>query len=248
MAHHSSPNTSLILASASPRRRELLALTGLPFEVRVAGIPETPQSGEAPVGYVRRVAREKAMALTPGLVSDRPVEQHDRRGEIIIAADTEVVIDGEILGKPGSAAEAAAMLTKLRGRTHEVLSAVSMIDLRNGELQEEFCCSEVPMRDYSEGELADYVATGDPLDKAGAYAIQHSGFHPVENFSHCYASVMGLPLCHLTRALRRFGVEPLVDVPAACQQFNNYQCPIYKEILEPETPSHKDSKTQIFSW
>ncbi len=220
---------SLILASASPRRRELLALIGLPFEMRAAGIPETPQVNETPVGYVGRVAREKAMALTPG---PSPVEQHDRRGEIIIAADTEVVIDGEILGKPRSAEEARAMLVKLRGRTHEVISAIAVFGRRSGELQEELCRSEAPMRNYSDEELAEYVATGDPMDKAGAYAIQHNGFRPVENFDHCYASVMGLPLCHLTRALRRFGVEPEADVPAACQQFNNYQCPVYREILE----------------
>jgi len=226
---------SLILASASPRRRELLALTGLPFDARAAGIDETPQTGEAPVEYVRRAAREKAQAITN---SQFPIANKvNSNRELVIAADTEVVIDGEILGKPRSADEATAMLVKLRGRRHEVISAIAVVDARSGELHEELCRSEVPMRNYSDAELASYVATGDPLDKAGAYAIQHNGFRPVENFSHCYASVMGLPLCHLARALHQFGVEPPADVPAACQQFNNYQCPVYQEILEiRETP------------
>jgi MAF protein len=222
--------SSLILASASPRRRELLALTGLPFDARAAGIDETPQTGETPVEYVGRVAREKAQAITNYQL---PIANNiNSNWELVIAADTEVVIDGEILGKPRSAEEATAMLVKLRGRTHEVISAIAVVDVRSGELHEELCRSEVPMRNYSDAELAEYVATGDPLDKAGAYAIQHNGFRPVENFAHCYASVMGLPLCHLTRALRRFGVEPeTTDVPAACQQFNNYQCLVYREIL-----------------
>lgn len=229
---------SLLLASASPRRRELLALAGLPFDVRAAGIDETPQTGEGPVEYVRRVAKEKAQAVQ-SQISTRSVQSLDHeirdwtlRVEIVVAADTEVVIEGEILGKPRSADEATAMLVKLRGRTHEVISAIAVVDVRSGELREELCRSEVPMRNYSDKELAEYVATGDPLDKAGAYAIQHNGFRPVENFSHCYASVMGLPLCHLVRALRQFGVEPPADVPAACQQFNNYQCPVFQEILE----------------
>lgn len=220
---------SLILASASPRRRELLALTGLPFDTRAAGIDETPQPGETPVEYVRRVAREKAQAITNYHL---PIaDKVNSNWELVIAADTEVVIDGEILGKPRSAEEATAMLVKLRGRTHEVISAIAVVDARSGELREELCRSEVPMRNYSDKELAEYVATGDPLDKAGAYAIQHNGFRPVENFSHCHASVMGLPLCHLTRALRGFGLEPQADVPSACQQFNDYQCPVYQEIL-----------------
>jgi MAF protein len=222
----------LILASASPRRRELLALTGLPFDVRAAGIDETPQPGEAAVDYVRRVAREKALEITTQSVQLPIANNENSYWLLVIAADTEVVIAGEILGKPRSAEEATAMLVKLRGRRHEVISAIAVVDTRSGELHEELCRSEVPMRDYSDAELAEYVATGDPLDKAGAYAIQHNGFRPVENFSHCYASVMGLPLCHLARVLRQFGLEPEADVPAACQKFNNYQCPVYREILE----------------
>jgi MAF protein len=223
--------STLILASSSPRRRELLSLIGLPFEVRVSGIDETPRDGETPVEYVRRVAREKAVATAP----PAPLLRDNTAGEggksVVIAADTEVVIDGEILGKPRTADEATAMLAKLRGRTHEVISAVAVLDSQTGQLREDVCRSGVPMRDYSDEEIAVYVASGDPMDKAGAYAIQHDGFHPVENFSHCYASVMGLPLCHLTRTLRQFGIEPAADVPSVCQQFNGYQCPVYRDVL-----------------
>ena len=221
---------SLILASASPRRRELLGLLGLPFEVRVAGIDETPRDGESAEAYVRRVAREKAEAVTP---PPAPSLRNNAAGEesLVIAADTEVVVDGEILGKPYNAVEARTMLTRLRGRTHNVLSAITIIDPGSRTRVEALCCSRVPMRNYSDVELAAYAESGDPLDKAGGYAIQHEEFHPVESFNHCYASVMGLPLCHLARALRAFGIEPKADVPTACQRFNHYQCSVYREIL-----------------
>ncbi|MBM4425539.1 MAG: septum formation protein Maf [Chloroflexi bacterium] len=220
-------SAALLLASASPRRRELLALIGLPFESRAAGIDETPRPDEAAVDYVQRLAREKAEQISKPTFQTATGE--GRR--VVVAADTEVVIDGEILGKPKDAADAAQMLRRLRGRTHEVVSAVAALDARSGALREEVCRSSVPMRAYSDDEIAAYVADGDPMDKAGAYAIQHDGFHPVENFSHCFASVMGLPLCHLTRALRQFGLAPPADVPAACQRFNRYFCPVYSEIL-----------------
>ncbi len=253
---------SFILASASPRRRELLALLGLPLKVQVAGVVETPQAGETPLIYVKRVAREKAEAVARE-VALTPSPSPAGRGELVIAADTEVVLDGEILGKPRDAAEATKMLTRLRGRTHEVISAIAILDLgrlqggataiveagdalwnapaheeqpaaRGSSLHEDVCRSPAPMRNYSAGEIADYVASGDPLDKAGAYAIQHAGFHPVENFSHCYAGVMGLPLCHLTRTLRQLGVEPPANVPMACRQFTQYRCPVYQKILSNE--------------
>jgi len=218
-------SSTIILASSSPRRRELLSLFEIPFEVRPAHIDETPRPNEPPQEYVQRLAREKAEKSQ----TSNPKSQ--KGSGIVITADTTVTIDDEIIGKPGDAAEAVAMLKKLRGRTHQVCTAITLINLETGEAIHEFCSSDVPMRNYSDEEMDAYVASGDPLDKAGAYAIQHNGFHPVENFSQCYASVMGLPLCHLTRALRKFKVELSVDVPSKCQQFNNYRCPIYGEIL-----------------
>lgn len=215
----------LFLASASPRRRQLLGLLGLPFEVQAAGVAERAGQGEAPETYVRRVAGAKAEAVAAGLP---PAAGR----QLIIAADTEVVLDDQIMGKPGGAAEAGAMLARLRGRTHEVLSAVVVLDAASGLRTDILCRSVVPVRNYSAAELAAYVASGDPFDKAGGYAIQHAGFHPVEGFAHCYASVMGLPLCHLSLALRQLSVRVPVDVPAACQGFNHYQCPVYAGILD----------------
>ncbi|MBI4630376.1 MAG: septum formation protein Maf, partial [Chloroflexi bacterium] len=217
-----------ILASSSPRRRELLSLFEIPFEVRPAHIDETPRPNEPPKEYVQRLAREKAESLITNYKLQNDVKSN---WELVIAADTTVTIDNEIIGKPGDAVEAVEMLKKLRGRTHQVCTAITVSNLETGESIHELCSSDVPMRNFSDEEMGAYVASGDPLDKAGGYAIQHNGFHPVENFSHCYASVMGLPLCHLTRALRKFKVELSVDVPSKCQQFNNYQCPVYREIL-----------------
>jgi len=222
-------SSTIILASSSPRRRELLSLFEIPFEVRPAHVDETPRPNEPPKEYVQRLAREKAESLIINLQSRETIK--DQRLMIVIAADTTVTIDNEIIGKPGDAAEAVEMLKKLRGRTHQVCTAITISNLETGESIHELCSSDVPMRNYSDEEMDAYVASGDPLDKAGGYAIQHNGFHPVENFSHCYASVMGLPLCHLTRALRKFKVELSVDVPSKCQQFNNYRCPVYGEIL-----------------
>lgn len=221
---------TLILASASPRRRELLALLGLPFEVRVAGILETPGDGEAPLEYVSRVAQEKAETIT----NYKLPMTHDKTShrEIVIAADTEVIFEGQVLGKPKDANDACQMLARLRGRTHGVVSAVVVRDTQSGQTEEVVCQSDVPMRNYLDSELAAYVASGDPFDKAGGYAIQHDGFHPVETFEHCYASVMGLPLCHLTVALRRMRLHPPNDVALACQQFNHYPCPVHAEILK----------------
>lgn len=211
---------SLTLASASPRRRELLGLLGLPFAVKVAGIVEVPAATETPLEYVRRVASEKAQATSASLTAG-----------LVISADTEVIVDGQVLGKPGNAAEAEAMLEKLRGRTHEVVSVLVLRDVASGQAERVECHSPVPMRNYSNEEVAAYIASGDPFDKAGGYAIQHAGFHPVEGFVHCYASVMGLPLCHLALALRRQGVEPPVNVPEVCQTFNQYECPVFQSIL-----------------
>jgi len=212
---------SLILASQSPRRRQLLTLTGLDFRVVPAELDETPIQGESPREYVARLAREKV----------RWVREH-QVGDLIIAADTTVVYENQILGKPTSPADAEKMLWQLRGRIHQVYTGIAL--LNNGNLVQEVCGSDVPMRKYSEVEMHAYIETGDPLDKAGAYAIQHTHFHPVENFRGCFANVMGLPLCHLTRALRKFGSNPKTEVPVACQENIHYRCPVFDKILREE--------------
>ena len=210
---------TLVLASNSPRRRQLLALTGLPFLVSAADVDESVLENENPAEYVLRLAEKKARAI------------HADPHQIVLGSDTTVVEGSDILGKPAHEAEAAAMLTRLRGRTHQVYTGVALLRMSDGLLLKDLCVTDVPMRDYSDDEIRAYVATGDPLDKAGAYAIQHPEFHPVAGMNGCYASVMGLPLCHVTRMLRTMGIRTRSDVPEGCQRLLDYKCPVYEEIL-----------------
>ncbi len=213
---------ALILASNSPRRHQLLALTGLPFDVSVADVDETEFPNEQPADYVLRLAETKARAVKANTA------------QFVLAADTTVVDGSDILGKPKHDAEAVAMLTRLRGHTHQVYTGVALLRQSDGLLLKDLCITDVPMRDYSDEEIRAYVATGDPLDKAGAYAIQHPQFHPVAYMNGCYASVMGLPLCHMVRILREMGITPNADVPVNCQQLLEYECPVYEKILSGE--------------
>jgi septum formation protein len=214
----------LVLASNSPRRRQLLALTGWAFSVMPAEVDESQRPGEAPGDYVLRLARGKVRACAGQAEED----------ELILAADTAVVDGEEILGKPKDKAEAAKMLAALRGHSHQVCTGIALLRMKDKHLVTDLCVTEVPMRAYGDEEIAGYIATGDPLDKAGAYAIQHPKFQPVEKLSGCYASVMGLPLCHLVRSLSRFEVTPAADVPGNCQSALNYPCPISRAVLNGE--------------
>ncbi len=211
----------MVLASNSPRRRQLLALGGWPFEVHPADIDESQLPAELPQIYVMRLAETKARRVA----SFYP-------NYLLLAADTIVVDGSDILGKPASHIEAQSMLQRLRNHAHQVFTAIALLRPADGLLAADLCSTQVPMRNYTDGEISVYVDSGDPLDKAGAYAIQHSGFHPVESLSGCYASVMGLPICHLVRSLRLFGVTPRVDVPAACQKALDYHCPVFRTILD----------------
>ncbi|MBV6452602.1 MAG: Maf-like protein YhdE [Anaerolineales bacterium] len=214
--------TEIVLASNSPRRRQLLVQTGLNFTVSVADIDESVIANESPADYVLRLAETKARKIASGTKPDR----------IVLAADTTVVDGRDILGKPADAAEAFAMLTQLRGRTHQVYTGVALLRVSDNFLLTDLCVTDVPMRNYSDEEIRAYIATGDPFDKAGAYAIQHAEFHPVETLSGCFASVMGLPLCHVTRLLRKMDVNPSADVPMNCQKYLEYDCPVYEKILK----------------
>jgi MAF protein len=216
----------LVLASNSPRRRELLGLLGWPFRVAAASIDETPLPGEQAQDYVLRLARDKARA-----VAARVDAGSLGTNSLVLAADTTVVDGGVILGKPADELEAESMLRRLRGGTHQVYTALAALHTSDGMLLTELCATDVPMRTYSDEEIRDYIASGDPLDKAGAYAIQHAGFHPVVGLSGCFANVMGLPLCHLLRLLRRFGLEPEGDLPSACQAKIEYDCKVYPKIF-----------------
>ena len=211
----------LILASNSPRRKELIALAGLPFEILVANVDETPRANESPRNYVIRLAEEKARASSLRVDTS----------QVVLAADTTVVDADALLGKPADPSEAKRMLRQLRGRVHQVYTGIAALRVSDGHLVRDVCVTDVPMRDYSDAEIEAYVATGDPLDKAGAYAIQHADFQPVASMAGCFASVMGLPLCHVTRLLLQMDVLPSADVPAACQLFLKYECPVYKNIL-----------------
>ena len=214
----SSP-VNLILASNSPRRRQLIALTGWNFIVSVADVDESTRENESPAKYVLRLAETKARAVT--------AQPH----QVILAADTAVVDGPDILGKPKDDADAARMLTQLRGRTHQVYTGIALLRMSDGLLLKDIGVTDVPMRNYSDEEVRAYVATGDPLDKAGAYAIQHAQFSPVASMDGCYASVMGLPLCHVVRLMKKMGVEPSANVPVNCQTLLEYECPVFGSIL-----------------
>ncbi len=185
----------LHLASQSPRRRELLARLGLDFGVLDVEVPERREDGESPLDYVRRVAREKAGA---GLLRVAAVP-----GAVVLGADTEVVLDDEVFGKPRDADDAAAMLRRLSGRTHRVVSVVWAVSaVREAQA---VSVSEVAFGELSDAEVAAYVATGEPMGKAGAYAIQGGGEAFVRHLSGSYSGVMGLPLFETAGLLRGFG-------------------------------------------
>ncbi len=220
----------LYLASNSPRRKELLTLIKREYNLLPARVDETPFSDEDGINYVRRISASKALYARGMTVGDG----------VIIAADTTVIdrrADGKpvLLGKPTGPIEAAEMLHNLRGHVHQVLTAISLLSVGNESLLVDCCTTDVSMRNYTEREIQAYVATGDPLDKAGAYAIQHPGFHPVDKLAGCYANVMGLPLCHLTRSLTHLGIEPKVNVPQTCQAALGYDCSAYSKILSEKT-------------
>ncbi len=186
----------IYLASASPRRSELLRQIGVRFQVRPAEIAEEPREGESPEAYVTRLAAEKATAAAARLP----------RGDAhpVLAADTAVVLDGEVLGKPAAAAEAAAMLERLSGRTHRVLTAVAL--LHAGRTDTALAASEVRFRATTAAERRAYCRTGEPFDKAGGYAIQGRAAVFVEHLSGSYSGVVGLPLFETAVLLARCGL------------------------------------------
>jgi septum formation protein len=215
-----SDHPALMLASTSPRRQELMSLTGWNFHISPADVDETPLPEESPQAYVGRLAEAKARAATYEAGQDC----------LVIAADTTVAHHGRILGKPEDAEQAAEMLQSLRGGTHQVFTALAVWQPSANKMEWDLAATDVPMRDYSDEEIQTYIATGDPFDKAGSYAIQHPEFNPVETLCGCYANVVGLPLCHLARTLRKFGITPSINLPSACQKALSYQCTVFEYI------------------
>jgi septum formation protein len=182
----------VVLASQSPRRRQLLTLIGVPHEVRPADIDERYLPGEEPRAHAERLAREKAVAV------------HERDA-VVIGSDTIVVVDGDVLGKPNDADDAARMLRRLSGRSHVVMTAVAVA--WHGRVESEVEEAGVTFHPLSDAEIASYVRTGEPMDKAGAYGIQGYGATIVQRVDGDYFAVMGLPLQRLVRVLRRLGLR-----------------------------------------
>jgi septum formation protein len=195
----------LVLASASPRRRELLTQAGFTFEVHPAHIPEDPHPNEDPIAYVVRLAREKAEAVfrqlanqlgAPGLASET---WESKKSLVVLGADTTVTLDGQILGKPQDTADAARMLRLLSGRTHRVITGVAVVTAERTEVAAEV--TAVKFLTLSEEEIAAYIATGEPMDKAGAYAIQGRAARWIPRIEGDYFNVVGLPLALVSTLL-----------------------------------------------
>ncbi len=184
----------IILASASPRRVELLASAGIEFEVHPGDIPEDVLPGEAPEDHVVRLAREKARSVAERV-----------EGRFFIGADTVVVCDDEIMGKPKDGADAERMLWKLSGVPHEVITGFAIYDRERHDAVSGAVATQVFFKQLRDDEIHAYIATGCPFDKAGGYAIQGGAAHMVERIEGSYTNVVGLPLCEVVAALRTIG-------------------------------------------
>ena len=209
------------LASNSPRRRDMLEWTGWDFSSIPANVDETRMQNEPVRDYVLRLAETKCEVKMGEAVP----------GNFILAADTVVILDGQILGKPINADHAKSMLKSLCGRRHQVISGIAVRRTENREVLVDVCQSCVQMRDYSDDEIDAYVLSGDAMDKAGSYAIQNPEFNPVADFAGCFASVMGLPLCHLERMLMQFGDYQFTNLAGKCQRNLDYHCPIHQQVM-----------------
>ncbi len=217
--------TRFLLASQSPRRKELLGLSGYPFDVIAAQIDEASIDHPDPATNVLQTARLKAQAIYKQLLTGelRPREESERT--IIIAADTIVALGDKMLGKPADTADAVHMLRELRGCRHEVHTGMALVDGDSGEEATAVHTAYVTMRDYSVREIERYVAGGDPMDKAGAYAIQNRFFSPVESLKGCYLGVMGLTICQLGQLLEQLDIPVLTDRVKLAAAHDHHPCP-----------------------
>ena len=188
----------LILASSSPRRAEILANAGLAFSVLSSAVDESPYPGEAPAALVQRLANAKADLVTARTVGPA----------IVLAADTVVVLDDKILGKPSSIEDARHMLQELSGRTHSVMTGVALVRLPDGERRQFIESTLVHFRPITEEELSSYLATEEPYDKAGSYAIQGQAGRYIPRIEGCYFNVVGLPLSRILTELQTLGWSP----------------------------------------
>ena len=208
-------STRLVLASASPRRRGLMAAFREPVRTVAPTAEEEPRrDAETPEEFVVRLSASKAREVSP-LVE----------GAIVIGANTAVVLDGDVMGKPRDRDEAAAMLRRLRGRTHRVITGVTVVDGRSGGARSSWRATEVLMRRYSDDEISAYVDTGSPFDKAGGYAVQDPVFAPAESVNGCYLNVVGLPLCDTVTLVADVGAEAEID-PGWTPPEDCVECPL----------------------
>ena len=216
-------NVKIILASASPRRQTMLSWIVPEFESLPADIDETPFPGELPVPYCRRMALGKALHCAESIPE----------GGFVIGSDTTVYIDRHILGKPRDEDHAEEMLKMLNGKDHLVCTAVALGYRNNGKLslQQTVCETIVHFREMSREDILDYIASGDPMGKAGAYAIQNREFHPVESIRGCYAAVVGFPLCHVGKLFQRFGYETFPQIRSACMAGTKIYCNFVPSVL-----------------
>ena len=192
-----SPPRRLVLASGSPRRRALAAaFVPMPELIAPSSQETPPRAGESPERYVLRLSLEKAHGTAAGV-----------RDALVLGADTAIVLNGEVFGKPESPSQAARMLRRLRGKAHRVVTGVTAVDSESGASLGATRSTDVTMRRYSDEELEAYVATGDPMDKAGAYAVQDVSFRPAEPVQDCYLNVVGLPLCDVVGLLAKLGAD-----------------------------------------
>ena len=213
----------LVLASASPRRKELMAGLGLKFQVIAANVPEDPLPGETPQDMVMRLALAKASAVAGGLEDG-----------FVIGADSMVVSAGEILGKPRDADDARRMLRRLSGTQHHVMTGVSVVNAATGDRQTDCMASPIKLRTISDAEIDASIRSGTPFDKAGAYAVQDQELRPAEWWQGCYSNIVGLPLCRLLEMLQALGY-PLPDretlrAPSGCTPSGRgFKCPFQLE-------------------
>lgn len=191
------------LASASPRRRELLTQIGVQFELAPVDIDETPKPGEGAQSYVERLAREKAVTSLAAIRADG--DNNDASRAVVLGSDTSVIINNEILTKPEDATDAKRMLQRLSGNSHQVFTAVAVVSQQKQSIIS--VTTDVCFRPLSDDEIDAYIATGEPMDKAGSYGIQGKGAILVDKISGSYSNVVGLPLTETAALLKSFNIE-----------------------------------------
>lgn len=216
----------LILASQSPRRRELIKLLGYSVQAVSADVDEASVTEPDAAVNVVGTARLKAVKI-----AEQWRQSNGNDDVVIVAADTTVALAGEMLGKPVDVADAWRMLKALRNCSHEVHTGVVLLALGSGREVSGVNTAVVTMRDYSNVEIEAYIASGDPMDKAGAYAIQHPTFQPVARLDGCFTGVMGLSICHLLQLFSQLGVAMQADLTAVTDAHQHFPCLLLDEIV-----------------